>query len=375
MWRAWLADTQTGIVGAALPLQRGGSASLGPLNGNADSVSVVVAFEDMQRLPDLVDTPWASTLLLEWDGHIVAAAVLDSDPDQSEAFGPVTLKGVSLMNLLSRRVVTSRHYVSGEEAALAVSEVSLSGGYGDMIWQLLGYAQQRPNGALPITRGTTFSDGSHTKTYKGWNVANNDAGKLVSEITELQGGPDIRFDPEWTDSSRRRFHWVFRHGYGGTEGLGSGGVQLDATAAQPEILGVGTATSYTPLSRLYGVGSGSDEGTLISIVNSASTPAVPWVEMVHSESDTENPTLLVEKTTAAMAGAGMRVVQVQFRTFLDDLRYHPVQWPIGSIVSVNWAEGWRKVPAGIYTAIVLKRSFDLGQESMTTDVQFGIEVG
>ena len=374
MWRAWLADTQTGIVRASLPLQQGGSATLGPLNGSADTITLSVAYEDLQHIPDRVDLPWASTLLLAWDETLVAAAVVDEDPSQDEAFGKVTFKGVSLQKILSGRIITSRDYAHGEEGLLAASEVTVTGGYGDMIWQLLEYATARPGGALPITRGTSFTDGAHTKTYKGWNVANNDADKLIRAITDLQNGPDIRFDPEWVDSSRRRFHWVFRHGFEGSPGLGSGGMYLDSTAPQPEILDVGTSTSYEPMSRIYGVGSGSDEGTLLTIVDSASSFGGPWLEMVHSESDVENAALLREKTEAVLAGRPIRLVQVQFRTFLDDLQHHPARWPLGSLVYVNWADGWRTVPPAIYAAVVLKRTYDLDQESMTTDVQFAIEV-
>ena len=128
------------------------------------------------------------------------------------------------------------------------------------------------------------------------------------------------------------------------------------------------------MSRIYGVGSGSDEGTLLTIVDSASSFGGPWLEMVHSESDVENAALLREKTEAVLAGRPIRLVQVQFRTFLDDLQHHPARWPLGSLVYVNWADGWRTVPPAIYAAVVLKRTYDLDQESMTTDVQFAIEV-
>lgn len=67
------------------------------------------------------------------------------------------------------------------------------------------------NAALPIIYPPVeTSDVSHQATVNGFDL--QDVGTFLDNLTGLENGPDIDFEPKWADSSMQQLQWVMRVG-------------------------------------------------------------------------------------------------------------------------------------------------------------------
>jgi hypothetical protein len=81
---------------------------------------------------------------------------------------------------------------------------------GTIASRLVGVAMSgsKPGSTLPITLPADVTDGdaTHTRTYFGYELKSI-GDTLLSELTGVQNGPDIDFQPVWVDSSRSAISW------------------------------------------------------------------------------------------------------------------------------------------------------------------------
>jgi hypothetical protein len=180
-------------------------------------------------------------------------------------------------------------------------------------------ACSKPGGALPIDWAYLGESGGHRRTYDGFNVANNDIEKLITDVTNVMGGPDVQLRPYLADSQHLR--WRLVAGSDSEPYLGDAPVTPTLTSFP----GGGTAQALSwaelaPAMRVYATGAGQDEAMLCHLSEDLALcqRRDPWplVEArVSGSSDWATQDLVTSHADAALAA--MRLPQVQFQCEVD----------------------------------------------------------
>ena len=361
-WQVWLTETTSGNVIEDLHPATGSRWADGPLNDGGET-RTVLAREDYRRVAEWAGTPFAAAIVPLWNGTPVAWSPITKPPEQTTAFGPVALTGGSIWDLLAKRLVTVKDFGQHHGDELRRSAVTISDrNLGGIVQEILRLAQQRPNGALPLTFGSDPETGTakRTRTYEGFNIANISAAKLIREITQVINGPDVRFRPVLRPG--RRVGLVVEHGIETQPVIAQHTLPaIDLTAPRPETGAPTLSAEWSPLNRLYASGAGEGAGTLISPVDSTSLPASgrgTWLEDVWSDTDTENWDLLDEKAKGRLEASRHKTVQLSVLLPNDNPTTPLNSIRLGDRVRVRWPDGWVNLTSGVYEMTVLKISGD-----------------
>lgn len=308
-WAAWAVETMTGRVGPQIPLAGTCTVSQ-PLNGIEDWTLDIPA-------------DWFARSGGKWwqcdSASVVIAHTCDVLPGwQAVAMGPVrtppkpdnrlkpsiyTLTGKGLRDLLAQRLVT-REPTAPEFADLADLESSTISyshmSLGTIQEELCKVATARASGALPISFDAKLrEDGlpentDHDRTYQGFNVSNNGVDKLLTDLSDVDGGPDFMLRPVLNapDQGQWSVTCVAVHGMNASPWIPQDSQLVwDATAMD----GVVTAMDVTPdgrtrRNRVWAVGSGTDAATLMQIAqdDAALQTGQPLMEAVTSYTSIDN---------------------------------------------------------------------------------------
>lgn len=217
MFVGYLCETMTGTVGPRVDLLGGSSERV--LSGIGTWQATVPGSVAM-NVPAKWIYPWISSLLV--------CHVGDHGQEVPWSFGPIT----SLPNVTQQgpdgdndmnvqlsghdfRALLSRRFLAGPFDPSRYPKRDKDGKYdfqrcaikwtGCSLGTIARYIVQRccdkPNGKLPISYGRHTlqtnlpRDDGHTRTYEGWNLANNGADKLLDELSGCINGPHIDFRP------------------------------------------------------------------------------------------------------------------------------------------------------------------------------------
>lgn len=401
MWGCFLFDVMTGLVGQPVDLPAASwsvtvsDCSLSTSRGKGVGEDEVGA----------VDLPWEAVPADGPGRHGAVAPLrrgvclcLDGAPVVAGAIGPRTdtwggtsFSLMSPMDILSQRFAVMQGTYGrgtatveeGEDKGRRVDHcttsfirfegMSLRG----MACHLLQNALAREGGALPIdVRRYEHEKGSHERTYDGFNVANNAVSKLLDEMTNVEGGPDMQLRPYLADETHLR--WELVAGSDAVPEIDGGPGPVPALTCFP---GGGTAqglecASLPPVMRVYGSGSGSDRATLgheAADLSLCRRPD-PWPLLeacVSNSSDWDNYGLVRKHTEAALASMRVPLVQLRCTVDLADPR-NPVRpgsvWP-GQRVDLD-LDGHPTLPDGRYEMRLMEMSGDLGREVTLVFDQF-----
>lgn len=320
---------------------------------------------------------WRRGLCLMWDGVPVVAGVIG--PKDGTA-SDVSLSLLSPMEVLSHRyavregafgtgsTVTEEHdggesrevTVEGTTTdSIAYSGSSLRG----IVCELGRLACSKPGGALPIDWPYVGEAGSHQRTYDGFNVANSDVQKLITDITNVSGGPDVQLRPCLADE--RHLRWRLVAGSDSEPYIGDAPVTPTLTSFP----GGGTAQGLSwaelaPAMRVYATGSGQDEAMLCHLSEDLSLcqRRDPW-PLVESRasgsSDWDTSELVRAHGDAALAASRLPMVQFQCEADATSGPVVPGQvWP-GQRVALD-LEGSPVWPDGRYHLRLMEMSGDEG---------------
>ena len=274
-WRVYLIQTKTGQVGPMLD----------PVDGSwevvlnaTETVSAQVRKADLAGIDRAWYTPWWGGLLFTWSRGGVETPVVAGPITKwsGETRDGITLEGSGLRAVLANLVVGTD---------LSVANVSL----GHIMWLLVARAQIKPGGGLPVVDGSPDPDGrGHLRNYRVWDLANGQIDKRMTELSEVQNGPDVMLRPQWTDDSRRFIEWAVMHGTSASPAIHSDTVHdFDTTAARSPVVSLSVTTDAQALvSRVWATGSGEGEGTLITRAENLSLveAGFPFMETVVSRS-------------------------------------------------------------------------------------------
>lgn len=365
MWEVFTVKTLSGVVGPQLDVASGSWSEV--VNGSGEITVKVPTKQLLETIEREFWSPWMGSLLAVFDGEPIALGVITELPDGDSEF--VTLRsGVGLWDLLDHRMATDGDFVDGE--ALATSMLSLTeGSLGTIARRLVEKAQLRPAGWFPISYASPVEEGTNrVRNYKGFNLGNNSVAKLLKEITEVQNGPDISFRCGWVEPYER-VEWVMHHGTEGMPTIGQAEVfTVDLTAPRSSVRSPKLSAKHTPFSRVYATGAGQDEGTLVRIVDVPVTESLPWLETVISETQAEDPNLLVAKANGLLDDGEI----IQLTVEADELPLH--RFWAGDEMTVVQPAGWIQLGEGVYQMRLIGRSGSLTSSKVSLGFQ-PIELG
>ena len=273
-WRLYLLQTKTGQIGPMVdPL--GGSWDI--VVNSTESLSAQVDIASLGGVQYKWFLPQIGGLLLTWmqDGREtpwIAGPITKWGSETRR--GSLTLEAAGIRWLLDNLVVGT---------TLDLKDMSL----GQILWELIESYGIKPGGAPPIVNGSPDPGGrGHSLLYPSWNVANTAIGKLLTEITDADGGPDLMFRPRFA-TDRRFIEWVAVHGTSLSPRIGSGKVRsFDTTAPFSGITDIQVTTDASPVvSRVWATGSGEGAGTRIARAESTDLVDAGWPFMETVVSD------------------------------------------------------------------------------------------
>lgn len=150
-------------------------------------------------------------------------------------------------------------------------------------------------GALNIVLPVPVS-GPHTRNYHGYDLIW--MGDALKNLTEVEGGPDIRFRPRFMAGDPDRVEWVMETGTDVNPLLSQAGaaIRLDGTAKDSPVLGFDSDEDGTEVgNRAWRPGAGQEKamklgsGSLYDLV----AAGMPWMEIENGESKDVNDLALL----------------------------------------------------------------------------------
>lgn len=220
-------------------------------------------------------TPTKHGIMALWDGVPIVGGPIATQVD-------IDRSGVSL-SVGSYWDILARRYVVPEDNYRSDRQISQTG---QQLYSIARYiiqtAMSKRAGFLPIVL-PEWAYGSHMRTWQAFNVSNLGATKLLEEMSDVEGGPDLLLRPRV--ASDQRFEWVLHYGTDLNPHIGQ--TTINDWEELSESAGELTATlsSAYVAHRVYGVGDGSDIGTHTVRVDSEVPPEWPLLESVASDSN------------------------------------------------------------------------------------------
>lgn len=357
-WKVYSLRTTTGEVGSEYDPVSG---SWGIDLNKTETIRIEVQKSELRNREKLWWMPWSGGVLFTYTGQdgveepIVAGPIYDYEYETTDT---LTFLCGGIRKILERRLVWSD---------LSFKNMA----YGDMAWGLVSHGMDKPGGKLPIIHGTPSENGRFEKNYQRWNLANNDIDKLLTDLSELQRGPDIMFRPQWADEDHTRIVWVMVNGTQLNPSIPQNGEpDFDTTAAKADI-GAPTISSSAKYvnSRVWVTGSGEGEGVvrvyaenLVGVQN-----GMPFLETVISASDQSEQGALQAKANGALVSPYEMVDQVTF-TVRANSRKHPLgSYHVGDTAQVT-LKGWLNIPDGTRPMKIISANGDF-TDAVTLDFQ------
>lgn len=295
-----------------------------------------------------------------------------------DSWDATTFPLLSPMTLLAARAVIRDGAFHDGKSPDTVSYTGLSlRGIASEIGSLV--TEQKNGGALPFDWTYRGEQGNHQRTdYKAWDVQNVFARQLLTNIVNVQNGPDMTFRPYWKDDATCRVR--FLAGSDADVYLDMDHEPIDLTCSpQGGSLEDVTVDYQGPTHRVYATGAGTDESTItalaedLSAVTSHIDPPV-LMESSWSDTDINNVTQLKDHAQAILAANVHTVMQLTGTIHVNDLdgAGNPAHalgsfWP-GEMFHIH-IMGHRRLPDGMYQMRLMKMS---GDQSDAVKLQFDV---
>ncbi|GMA31610.1 hypothetical protein [Litorihabitans aurantiacus] len=362
MWSLFLFDTTSGRLGRQLPLPAlswtrtiGDSTILGGGQGSqgAKLTFPVGVFDVEGQRPHPVDLhstlmPVERGVVLMWaDRPWVAGLIGDRSDSREEIAFPVE----SLTSSVLSRRLASPDLTDG----LATSTRGWSGlGRGTLVKRVVQAGLER--GGLPITFDEDEA-GPHSLTVAGYDLANARVSDLIRKISHEDGGPDVDLRPYLTGDGTLAWHlYTGRDAYPHIR-------QVTVHAiTEGMLLDLRQVVSGAQVAhRVYGTGSGTGEGTLLSRIQDLDAVRGGWPLMETVASDTSADTQAqVDAVAAAHLAAHKAPLQQWEATINAGGPIPPTTiWP-GDLVTLDVA-GFPTIEDGRYQVRVMEMSGDTSE--------------
>lgn len=344
MWTAHLYQTVSGQIGPRLEFE-----SLDwsiELNGT-ESINVTLKKADLPKISSMEWlSPWWAGVVVLWKGEAIVAGPIIARPYETST--RVSLACGGIRALLSKRIVVNEQ---SNWSKISSSVVRFEGlGLGTIAKRVVEVAQQKPGGRLPIVYAlpdeTKATGANHERTYRGFNVSTLDCDAVLTKLSNVINGPDIMFKPRITGNMVEFVMWT------GTEKnpriYQNNTPTWDFTTANSAIsdLQVIVTGSYQT-HRVFSVGAGMDEGTLITthFNDNPIQKQYPLLETVVNTSESEDKNTVGQHGMAELTSNRVPLLEIQMTVRGDGIIEFGDFWP-GDLVNVV-TKNWISIPDGV----------------------------
>jgi hypothetical protein len=295
-----------------------------------------------------------------------------------DSWDATTFPLTSPMSLLAARAVIRDGAFHDGKSTDTVSYTGLSlRGIASELGSLV--TEGKNGGSLPFDWTYRGEKGSHQRTdYKAWNVQNVFAKQLLTNIVNVQNGPDMAFRPYWKDDASCRVR--FLAGSDADIYLDMDHEPIDLTCSpqggslEDVVIDYQHATQ-----RIYATGAGTDESVVTALaedmteITGEQDPPI-LMESNWSDTDVTDVKQLKSKAMAVLNSNRRVMMQLSGTVHVNDLDgngrpAHPLGsfWP-GEIFTIHM-RGHRRLPDDSYPMRLMKMS---GDQSDAVKLQFDV---
>lgn len=395
-WRVWIVDARDGRIVAPVDVP-----SFQWQLSIRDSSFETTSREAGDRAASGLTLPWsalpASTpaersllldstrraLCLSWAGSyegddfgtpVVWGVVGERQDTQQDTSFPLS----SPLELLSQRLVVRDGAFRYGRSPDVIGVDGLS--YRGILCEAGLYATDRKQGGqLPFDWPYQGEKGTRQKTsWKAWNIQNNSAKKLLSDIADLKDGPDFAFIPYLAgDGGHVRVR--LEAGSDGDRRLFADRAPVRLSYHPGASLLDGLQVSHAaPVQRVYATGAGQDESVLTALaedltgITSGPDPQI-LREAAFSDTDTDNPAVLLSHAQAQLQAGRRKLIQITAQAHFGDMTagnvaLSPASLRPGMPVILS-VQGYPSLPDGEYRTSIMLLSGDQSDDvKITFDV-------
>lgn len=353
MWSAHLFQTITGVIGPRVAFESVDWSV--ELNG-IETINLRLRKTELPKL-DLKYwlSPWWAGVVLFWDDTPVVAGPIITRPYEDFDFVNIGCGGIR--SLFTKRFVIDE-FVNWDDLPKKgnVNRTGLS--LGTIVSEVVRVSQSKPGGSLPISYAVPDKAGTHERNYRGFNIANLNTDDVLTKLSNVAGGPDIMFKPRLIRDGVLTFDlWT------GTDAqpriYQKNTPVWDTTPANGSVskMSVNTTGTYQT-SRVFAVGTGQDEGTVIKMASDDRLvqKQYPLLETSISYSASEDPAVVTSHAVANLQANEEPLEEIQMTVRADGDIPIGQFWP-GDLVEVV-TEGWISIPDGTNQMRLLSISGD-----------------
>lgn len=288
--------------------------------------------------------------LRPWWGSILITYVDTSGTEHPKFAGPIVSPVKEDHRTLSLtwagiRTIFERRYITRDMKFGGLSR-------GQIAWEILQEAMLRPGGQLPIVHGTPEESGLQPFLIQGWNLANNNVDKLLTQLTEMPSGPDMMFRPRWVEGREgSQIEWVFVHGTRLDPTIPQTWTpDWDTTAERTDVADVEVSSDSSAVTnRVIATGAGQGKDTIRSepFDNLRRVQqGYPFLETVISVQDEKLPVPLALAAEGHLRSSQSPRDQVTLTIHADAEHNELHQWDVGDAAYVTLDDRWFSIPAG-----------------------------
>lgn len=367
MWKSYLFQTTTGRIGPQVqPKDVSWSVSL---NGT-ETAKLGLSKSDLPKIDyEYWLSPWWAGVLFTYDERPIYAGPIIGHP--YESWTTLNLDCGGLRSLFARRIVAQE---MTDWTQLAKSVVEYRGlSLATIAKRAVQLSMLKSGGSLPVTfpvpEQTAADDADHQRTYRGFNIQNLFTDDVLTKISNVQQGPDIMFRPRLLNDSQLTFDmWT------GSENSPRIPQKItpvwDTTPVSGSVADFQmTTTGAYQTNRVYAVGAGMDEGTLIRVAsdNGPLQQGYPLLETTYSSGQTEDPNVAQAHANGSLAANNRMLKEINMTVRADGVYPLGTFWP-GDMIQIA-VKGMIGLTDGVYNARLLNIN-----GTHTQDVKLSIQI-
>lgn len=356
MWTANLFQVATGSIGPQINYETLSWST--ELNG-IESIQLTLRKSDLPNL-DLHYwlEPWWAGVLLCWNGRPVVAGPIITRPNETMDVVSVNCGGIRSI-LAARTVVREQsNWIFLNKSEIFEHGLSL----GTIAKRAVWFSVNKLGGPLPITYPmadeTAADDANHQRTYEGFNVQNLVTDDVLTKLSNVLNGPDIMFKPKLVTPNKLTFEMYY-----GTED--NPRIKQKYTPVWDTVPERGQVSDMSVIytgsyqaSRVFSLGAGADQGTLITVDTNESPlqRGFPLLERVINVGSSDKEAIVRAHGQSHLDANKDALLEIQMTVRGDgELGFGHI-WP-GDLAHV-YMKGWISLPDGLTKMRILSLTGD-----------------
>lgn len=201
-------ETTTGRMAAEIPFINTLSYSYAINDPGTGSVIVPLGGNGMSQADiEELTQPWRWTWAIAYRNFLCQAGpVISEQMTDTQNYTTVTFAGI--WKLFSKRLLFPATFTGGNPATTAVDTIYTNVTYRQAAKNIVATSLAR--GSVPIVLPPDDAPGTNTLTYYGYDM--NLVSDALTNLTALDGGPEIEFRPQFSTTQPGYLQWVMRIG-------------------------------------------------------------------------------------------------------------------------------------------------------------------